>query len=30
MGHAGAVVLHLDGTCEGVHDPLRRRPRGVV
>jgi gamma-glutamyltranspeptidase/glutathione hydrolase len=21
MGHAGAVVLHPDGTCEGVHDP---------
>ena len=28
MGHAGAVVLHLDGTYAGVHDPLRRRPRG--
>jgi oxamate amidohydrolase len=21
MGHAGAAVLHRDGTCEGVHDP---------
>jgi oxamate amidohydrolase len=21
MGHAGAVVLHPNGTCEGVHDP---------
>jgi gamma-glutamyltranspeptidase len=21
MGHAGAVVLHTDGTCEGAHDP---------
>jgi oxamate amidohydrolase len=21
MGHAGAVVLHHDGTCEGAHDP---------
>jgi gamma-glutamyltranspeptidase/glutathione hydrolase len=21
MGHAGAVVLHADGTCEGAHDP---------
>jgi oxamate amidohydrolase len=21
MGHAGAVVLHPDGTCEGGHDP---------
>jgi gamma-glutamyltranspeptidase/glutathione hydrolase len=21
MGHAGAVVLHPDGTFEGVHDP---------
>ncbi len=21
MGHAGAVVLHPDGTCEGAHDP---------
>ena len=21
MGHAGAVVLHPDGTLEGVHDP---------
>jgi gamma-glutamyltranspeptidase/glutathione hydrolase len=21
MGHAGAAVLHQDGTCEGVHDP---------
>jgi gamma-glutamyltranspeptidase len=21
MGHAGAVVLHRDGTCEGAHDP---------
>ncbi len=21
MGHAGAVVLHKDGTCEGGHDP---------
>ncbi len=21
MGHAGAVVLHTDGTCEGSHDP---------
>ena len=21
MGHAGAVVLHQDGTLEGVHDP---------
>jgi oxamate amidohydrolase len=21
MGHAGAAVLHEDGTCEGVHDP---------
>jgi oxamate amidohydrolase len=21
MGHAGAAVLHPDGTCEGVHDP---------
>src|SRR5262249_842237 len=21
MGHAGAVVLHPDGTCEGSHDP---------
>jgi gamma-glutamyltranspeptidase/glutathione hydrolase len=21
MGHAGAVVLHEDGTCEGAHDP---------
>jgi gamma-glutamyltranspeptidase/glutathione hydrolase len=21
MGHAGAVVLHSDGTCEGAHDP---------
>ncbi|MBI3435987.1 MAG: gamma-glutamyltransferase, partial [Proteobacteria bacterium] len=21
MGHAGAVVLHADGTCEGGHDP---------
>jgi gamma-glutamyltranspeptidase/glutathione hydrolase len=21
MGHAGAVVLHGDGTCEGAHDP---------
>ena len=21
MGHAGAVVLHADGTLEGVHDP---------
>ena len=21
MGHAGAVVLHKDGTCEGAHDP---------
>jgi gamma-glutamyltranspeptidase/glutathione hydrolase len=21
MGHAGAVVLHKDGTLEGAHDP---------
>ena len=21
MGHAGAVVLHADGSCEGAHDP---------
>ena len=21
MGHAGAAVLHADGTCEGAHDP---------
>jgi len=21
MGHAGAVVLHGDGTLEGAHDP---------
>jgi gamma-glutamyltranspeptidase/glutathione hydrolase len=21
MGHAGAAVLHRDGTCEGAHDP---------
>jgi len=21
LGHAGAVVLHPDGTCEGAHDP---------
>jgi gamma-glutamyltranspeptidase/glutathione hydrolase len=21
MGHAGAVVLHPNGTLEGVHDP---------
>jgi gamma-glutamyltranspeptidase/glutathione hydrolase len=21
MGHAGAVVLHPDGSCEGAHDP---------
>ena len=21
MGHAGAVVLHPNGTCEGAHDP---------
>ena len=21
MGHAGAVILHPDGTCEGAHDP---------
>jgi oxamate amidohydrolase len=21
MGHAGAVVLHADGTLEGAHDP---------
>ncbi|MGN6748295.1 MAG: gamma-glutamyltransferase, partial [Xanthobacteraceae bacterium] len=21
MGHAGTVVLHPDGTCEGAHDP---------
>jgi len=21
MGHAGTVVLHADGTCEGAHDP---------
>jgi gamma-glutamyltranspeptidase len=21
MGHAGAAVLHEDGTCEGAHDP---------
>jgi oxamate amidohydrolase len=21
MGHAGAVVLHTNGTCEGAHDP---------
>jgi gamma-glutamyltranspeptidase/glutathione hydrolase len=21
MGHAGAVVLHANGTLEGVHDP---------
>jgi len=21
MGHAGAAVLHGDGTCEGAHDP---------
>jgi oxamate amidohydrolase len=21
MGHAGAVLLHTDGTCEGAHDP---------
>jgi gamma-glutamyltranspeptidase/glutathione hydrolase len=21
MGHAGAAVLHTDGTCEGAHDP---------
>jgi len=21
MGHAGAVVLHADGSCEGGHDP---------
>ncbi len=21
MGHAGATVLHSDGTCEGAHDP---------
>jgi len=21
MGHAGAAVLHVDGTCEGAHDP---------
>jgi gamma-glutamyltranspeptidase/glutathione hydrolase len=21
MGHAGAVVLHPDGGCEGAHDP---------
>jgi oxamate amidohydrolase len=21
MGHAGAAVLHKDGTCEGAHDP---------
>ena len=21
MGHAGAAVLHPDGTCEGAHDP---------
>ena len=21
MGHAGAAVLHPDGSCEGAHDP---------
>jgi len=21
MGHAGAALLHQDGTCEGAHDP---------
>ena len=21
MGHAGAAILHADGTCEGAHDP---------
>jgi gamma-glutamyltranspeptidase/glutathione hydrolase len=21
MGHAGAAVLHGDGSCEGAHDP---------
>jgi len=21
MGHAGAVVLHMDGGLEGAHDP---------
>jgi len=21
MGHAGATVLHVDGSCEGAHDP---------
>ena len=21
MGHAGAAVLHKDGSCEGAHDP---------
>ena len=21
MGHAGAVVRHADGSCEGAHDP---------
>jgi gamma-glutamyltranspeptidase/glutathione hydrolase len=21
MGHAGATILHADGTCEGAHDP---------
>jgi len=21
MGHAGAVILHSDGTLEGSHDP---------
>ena len=21
MGHAGAVVLHPNGSCEGAHDP---------
>ncbi len=21
MGHAGAALLHIDGTCEGAHDP---------
>jgi gamma-glutamyltranspeptidase/glutathione hydrolase len=21
VGHAGAVVLHPEGTCEGAHDP---------
>ena len=28
MGHAGAVVLHPNGTLEGAHDSARRRRRG--